>query len=161
MWKRAKLVPIVKPGKEDSEDVTKFGLISLLNIEGKIMEKILITRINNWAYSANFLNNNQYGFIPQRSTIDASMAVKNIVDEGFKAGEVRKLVNLDIKTAFDSAWWPNILKSLQYCGWPRNLYYLIKSYLNQRSAILSTNSIKMDRDISRGCPQGSCCGPGL
>jgi hypothetical protein len=58
-WKRAKLIPIVKPGKEDSEEVTKFRPISLLNIEGKITEKILITRINYWAYSTNFLNNNQ------------------------------------------------------------------------------------------------------
>jgi hypothetical protein len=87
-WKRAKMVPIVKPGKEDSEEVTKFRPMSLLNIEGKIMEKILITRINYWAYTTNFLNNNQYGFTPQRSTIDAAMAVKNIVDERLKAGEV-------------------------------------------------------------------------
>jgi hypothetical protein len=76
-WKRAKLIPIVKPGKEDSQKVTKFRPISLLNIEGKIMEKILITRINDCAYSTNFLNNNQYGFTTHRSTIDAAMAVNN------------------------------------------------------------------------------------
>jgi hypothetical protein len=64
-WKRAKLIPIVKPGKEDSEEVTKRGPISLLNMEGKILEKLLRTRINYWAYSINFLNNNQYGF-PRR-----------------------------------------------------------------------------------------------
>jgi len=63
-WKRAKLMPIVKPGKEVSEEVTKFRPISLLNIEGKIMEKMLISRINYWAYSTNFLNDNQYGFTP-------------------------------------------------------------------------------------------------
>jgi hypothetical protein len=67
------------------------------------MEKILITKINYWVYSTNFLNNNQYGFTPQRSTIDATMAVKNIVDEGLKAGEVLILVSLDIQTAFDAA----------------------------------------------------------
>jgi hypothetical protein len=89
------------------------------------------------------------------------MAVNNIVDEGLKAGEVIILVSLDIKTAFDAAWWPNILKSLQDSGCPKNLFYLVKSYLNERSAILSTNSIKKERPISRGCPQGSCCGPGL
>jgi len=48
-WKCAKLIPIVKPGKEDSEEVTKFRPISLLNVEGKIMEMILISRINYWA----------------------------------------------------------------------------------------------------------------
>jgi hypothetical protein len=80
------------------------------------MEKILITiRINYWAYSTNFLNNNPFGFTPQRSTIDAAMAVKNIVDEGLKAGEVIILVSLDIQTAFDAAWCRNILKSLQDC----------------------------------------------
>ena len=136
-WKRAKLIPIVKPGKEHSEELTKFRPISLLNIEGKILKNLLITMINYWAYSTNFLNNNQYGFTPQRSTIDAAMAVKNIVDEGLNAGEVIILVSLDIQTAFDAAWWPNILKSLQDCGCPKNLFYLVKSYLNQRSAIVN------------------------
>jgi hypothetical protein len=151
-WKRAKLIPIVKPGKEGSEDVMKFRPISRLNIERKVMEKILITRINYWAYSTNFINN-QYGFIPQRSTIDAAMAVKNFVDEGLNAGEIIVLGSLGVKGAFDAAWWPNILKSLQDCGCPRNLYYL-KSYLSQRTTILSTNSIRMERETSRGCPQG-------
>lgn len=54
----------------------------MLNIEGKIMEKVLITRINYLAYSTNLINHNQYGFTPQ-STIDAAMAVKDFV-EGMK-----------------------------------------------------------------------------
>ena len=93
--------------------------------------------------------------------VDAAMAVKNIVDEALLAGEVIILVSLDIKTAFDAAWWPNILKSLQDMGCPRNLYYLTKSCLHQRTAILSTNTIKLERQITKGCPQGSCCSPGL
>ena len=158
--KRAKLIPIVKPGKEESEEVTNVRPISLLNVEGKIMKKTLISIINYWSYSTSFLNNNQYGFTTQRSIIDAAMAVKYIIDEGLKAGEVVILVCLDIRTGFDTAWWTNILKSLQDFGCPKNLYYLIKSYFNQGTAILSTNSIKKQRSISRGCPQGSCLGSG-
>ena len=121
-WKRAKLIPIVKPAKEQSEEVKKFRPISLLNIEGKILEKLLITRINYCAYSTNFLNNNQYGFTPQRSTRDATMAVQNTVDEGLNAAEVIVLVSLDILTAFDAAWWPNIL-SLQDFGCPKKICF--------------------------------------
>ena len=73
-----------------------------------------MSRINYWAYSTNFINTNQYGFAPRRSTVDAVMAVKNIVDEALIAGEVIIPVSLDIKTAFDAAWWRNILKSLQH-----------------------------------------------
>jgi hypothetical protein len=39
-WKRAKLIPISKPGKKkklNNEDVSKFCPISLLNIGGKIL----------------------------------------------------------------------------------------------------------------------------
>jgi len=93
-----------------------------LNIEEKILKNLLITMINYWAYSTNFLNNNQYGFTPQRSTIDAAMLVKNMVYEGLNAGEVIIPVSLDIQTAFDATWWPNILKSPQDCGCPKSLF---------------------------------------
>jgi len=67
------------------------------------MEKILVTRINYWAYFTRFISNNQYGFTPQKSTTDAAMAVKNFVEEGLKAGEVIVLVGLDVRGAFDAA----------------------------------------------------------
>ena len=92
-----------------------------------------------------------------KKTIDAAMAIKDFV-QGLAAGEVIALVSLD---AFDSAWWPGILKELRERRCPKNLYELTKSYFTQRSASLSTNSLRTEKEISRGCPQGSCCGPGF
>jgi Reverse transcriptase (RNA-dependent DNA polymerase). len=159
-WKRVKLIPITKPEKERSEDVSKFRPISLLNVGGKIVEKVLINRINH-VFSRNFMNNYQYGFTPQRSTIDAAMEMKVFVRNGLAAGDDIVLVSLDVKGAFDAAWWPSILNWLRECDCPRNLYDLTKSYLSQRAATLSTNNVRMEEDVSRGCSQGSCCGPGL
>jgi hypothetical protein len=48
----------------------------------------LINRINHHIYSTEFLNKYQYGIIPQTSTIDAIMAVKEFVHEGFSKGEI-------------------------------------------------------------------------
>jgi len=45
-WKIAKIIPIIKPGKENSTDPTKYRPFSLLNIGGKVLEKLLINRIN-------------------------------------------------------------------------------------------------------------------
>ena len=50
-WKKAKIIPIVKPGKEGSDDVNKFRPISLLDSGGKVLEKLLINRINHHMYS--------------------------------------------------------------------------------------------------------------
>jgi hypothetical protein len=40
-WKRAKVIPIVKPGKETCDDITKYRPISLINTAAKVLEKIL------------------------------------------------------------------------------------------------------------------------
>jgi hypothetical protein len=86
-WKRTKLFPITKPDKDNSKDVTNFRPISLINTGGKVLEKILINRINHHVFAQNYMNNNQYGFTPQKSKIDRAMAVKNVVLDGLKAGD--------------------------------------------------------------------------
>jgi hypothetical protein len=62
------------------------------------------------------MNNYLYGFTQQKSSTNAAVAMKDFVEEGMKAGGVLVLVSLDVKDAFDAAWWPSILKSLQPCG---------------------------------------------
>ena len=161
IWKRAKIIPITKPDTQNSPDVTKYRPISLLNIGGKILEKALINRINHHMNSTEFLKKNQYGFIPQTSTIDAIMAVKTFVQEGFSRGEITVTVSLDVEGAFNSAWWPSVLKNLQESGCPRNLFNLTKNYFSQRKATLATNNITIERAVSRGAPQGACLGPGI
>jgi hypothetical protein len=155
------LFPITKPGKENSEEVTKFHPVSLVNTGGKVLKNILINRINYHVYSHKLIKNNQFGFKPQRSTIDAAMVLKNFIIEDMAAGDIIVLVSLDVKGGFDTAWWPSILKELKDYGCPKNLYNLSKSYFSQRSAILSTNNIRLQREVTKGCPQGSCCGPGF
>jgi len=155
-WKRAKLITIRKPGKENSKDISKFHPISLLNIGRKVLEKVLINRINHHVFSHDLMNNSQYGSTPQRGTIDTAMVMKNFVEKGLVAQEVTVLVSLDVKGTFDAAWWPSILNGLKTCACPKNLYNLTKSYFSQQTAVLSTNN-RMERKVSKGCPQGSCC----
>ena len=67
------------------------------------------------------MKNNQYGFTPRRSTIDATMTVKDFVEEGLVAGELIVLVSLVVKGAFDAAWWRSILNGLKARGCPKHL----------------------------------------
>ena len=82
------------------------------------------------------MNTYQYGFTPQKSTVDAALEVKIFVKEGLAAGEVIALISLDVKGAFDAAFWPSILNGLRACGCPKNLYNLSKSYFRQCTAIV-------------------------
>jgi hypothetical protein len=143
--KKALVIPITKPGKAESEEAFKFRPISLLNTGGKVLEKLLVNRINHLVYSRGHMKKNQFGFKPQKSTIDLAMVVKEFVQESMAEGDVIALVSLDVQGAIDAAWWPAILKEMRDCGSPKNLYKLTKSYFTQRTAILATNSIRIEK----------------
>jgi len=72
IWKRTKLIPITKPGKDNCEDVTKFRPISLMYTGGKVLEKVLINRINHHVFSHNYMHSNQFGFTPKRAQMAQS-----------------------------------------------------------------------------------------
>jgi len=161
IWKRAKLIPIVKPGKETCEDMTKYRPISLLNTAAKVFEKVLISRIMYHVYSKNLMNTNQYGFTPQTSTVDVVMSLEDYVQSSIDDGQYVAAISLDVKGAFDAAWWPAILASLRQLRSPGNLYKLCGSYFKDRTAFLTMNNGMTQRNISKGCPQGSASGPGF
>jgi hypothetical protein len=127
-----------------------------------LLEKAMINRIKHHIYVTEYLKKkDQYGDIPQTSTIDAIMAVKEFVQEGFSRGNITATVSLDVERVFNSAWWPSVLKNLPENGCPRNLFNLTKNYFSQRNATLATNNITIEREVSKCDPQGSCLGPGM
>jgi hypothetical protein len=114
-----------------------------------------------YIYKIEYINDSQYGFTPQKSTIDAAMAVKQFIEPEFEKGKVVIMASLDGKGVFDAAWWPAILKGLRDAQCPQNLYQLTQDYLRERRAVISLNSSTIEKNITKGGPQGSCCGPGL
>jgi len=120
-WKVAKIIPITKPGKENSKDPSKYRPISLLNIGGKVLEKLLITRINHHLNKNGLLANSQYGFTPQKSTTDVVMEAKKYIQPELETRKIVIMTSLDITGAFDVVWWPSILKGLKNSSCPRYL----------------------------------------
>ena len=154
-------MPVVKPGKEKSTEVTKFRPISLLNIGGKMLEKLIIHRIMHHLYSNDMMGDKQFGVTSQKITLDACLAAKEFVSDSLGEGMDVVLVSLDVQDAFDAAWWPCITNALKDFHCPKNLYNLTKSYFNERTGTLAFNNIQIEKQISRGCPHGSYYGSGF
>ena len=62
----------------------------------KSSEKLLIDRINHHIFYHSLLNRNQYGFLPQKSTVDAAMAAKGFVRETLQQRNYVVMVSLDV-----------------------------------------------------------------
>jgi hypothetical protein len=80
------------------------------------------------------------------------MEVKNFIGESLRLKQSAVIVSLDVKGAFDAAWWPSILKQLRELKCPKNLYNLSASYFSSRKATLSINNYKTDKEVQKGCP---------
>jgi hypothetical protein len=117
-----------------------------------VLEKLLINRINHHVYSRGHMNENQFGFRLQKSTVDAAMAIKTFVQEILDVGEVISLISLDVQGAFDAACWPGFLRELKESKCPKNLYDLTMSYFTQRTVALTMNSLRTEKPVSRCCP---------
>jgi hypothetical protein len=98
------IITITKPGKEECNDVSKYRPISLLNVGGKLLERLMIDRILFHIYSNDLLSDNQYGFTPQIGTIDATMEVKNSIEESLRFKKNAQFSSVDVKGSFDAAW---------------------------------------------------------
>jgi len=98
----------------------------------------------------NLLNHNQFGFTHKKCTTDAAITVKEFIEEGLRKGLITILVSLDVKGAFDAAWWPSILMALKDFNCPSNVYYLTKSYFSHRIALMSTSTVKVEREVNKG-----------
>lgn len=112
LWKVGAVVMIPKnrPGPAVAKS---YRPITLLPIIGKILERIIASRIMGHIESLNLLHPSQYGFRSDHSTTDA------LCDLNAKLNSIRKshrravLISLDITGAFDSAKWSDIIAALQ------------------------------------------------
>jgi len=93
--------------------------------------------------------------------VDAAMEVSQYIELHLNRGGLAIIICLDVQGAFGSAWWLAILQRLRDIKCPRNLYYLVQDYKKWRKAVLTRNNHSVDKTITRGSPQGGCCGPGL
>lgn len=159
-WKIANVKIIPKPHCHN-RTANAYRPICLLPVMGKLLEKLIIDRIMYNLYNTNMLKGNQYGFTPQKSTEDAVLHVVNWANQTLRRRQFGLLISLDISGAFDNAWWPKIMSQLKKKGCPRNLYNLVKNYFSNRKVQLTIGTTTLMKDVNKGCPQGSCCSPGL
>ena len=156
--KIGKVTPIFKKG--NAEDVGNYRPVSTLPIFGKIFEKVIYTRIYNFAISQGILDKNQFGFRKSHSTSHAVNYSVKIIDESLKKKRHVLGIFIDLSKAFDTIDHATLLVKLDRYGIRGNANSLLKSYLSSRTQYTEVLGEKSDPLITKfGVPQGSVLGP--
>lgn len=157
-WKNAKLILLNKPDKP-SNNPRSYRPICLNSIFGKILERLLNSRLYHFLYKNKLFHPNQFGFTHNKSAINALYQLKNILIENKNANTHSVLISLDYQGAFDSLWYPFVLSYLKEHKCPSNLYKLLKSFFHNRSLTYASSVVERSQTLEIGCPQGSPISP--
>lgn len=164
-WKKQRLVLIPKGNKPPGEP-SSYRPICLLDTAGKVLERIIANRLEEFSEGTRGLSENQYGFRKMRSTVDAidvvvSTARTAIAGKRWKGGKKQycAIVALDVKNAFNSANWDRILDALSRMNVPGYIRRIISSYFSDRTLMYNTEVGPKTCNITGGVPQGSVLGP--
>ena len=154
-WKRARVITLLKSPDKERTHPRSYRPISLLSGLGKILERLLVGRLMSLMNGR--WNLAQYGFVEGRCTEDAWLRLKAHVSDA--TGKYAIGVFVDFKGAFDYLRWEVILDKIGSVGCPAPELNLWRDYFKDRSVLMTNGVSTVDRRVSRGCPQGSICGP--
>jgi hypothetical protein len=153
-WKEAKVVALLKPGK-DPKFPQNLRLISLLPSMGKVFEKVVLEIVKRHIGERNLLNASQFGFRARHSTTLQCMRLADHVTLHFNNMSTAA-VFLDIEKAFGTTWHPGVLCKLSKLQFLTSLIKRIGSFLSQRKfRVLVEGEMSTPRYMQAEVPQGS------
>jgi len=159
-WKRARVVLLRKAGKPEGEP-SSYRPICLLNVVGKVFETMLVARLEEHITSRGGLSPNPHGFRKAISTDDAVLKLQqNILAAiNFPSEKFCVAVSLDIRNAFNSIGWTEVMSALYILEVPNYLRRIFDSYFQGRTAETQVGNNSVEVRVTCGVPQGSVVGP--
>ena len=126
-WKAANVTPVFKKG--DKKDPTNYRPISVIPVLGKILERVMYTRLMTFLSENNILTQFQSGFRPNHSTEDVLIRTVEDWRRDVDQGKAIAAVFIDFSKAFDSIEHSLMLTKLQSIGVNNKALDWFKDYL--------------------------------
>ena len=157
-WKVAAITPIFK--KRDRRKVENYRLVSLLNIDSKILEKCIHIALYN--HFQNFLNKSQHRVVRKRSVQTNMLLFLKRIYEALGHDPQSEIIAFytDFSKAFDKVPHYELVQKLIDIGVGGCLLEILIDYLSDRRQYVRVdNTSSKILDITSGVPQGSLLFP--
>ena len=160
-WRDATMIPIPKIGKDKSK-ADSYRPISLTSCVGKLLERLINTRLTWYLEKEQIISTRQAGFRHHRSTEDQVAYLAQKIEDAFQDKKHTIAVWLDLEKAYDRVWKEGLKLKLHQYGITGHMYNWICQYLKNRKARVQNRRHKSrKKTIQEGVPQGGVLSPTL
>ncbi|CAF3542565.1 unnamed protein product [Rotaria socialis] len=150
------------PKKHPAPTPSDYRPISLLEVTGKLFERILNNRLLTFLIINNLMNPNQFGFRPGRSAEMALALITETIAQHKSQNHQVSVVQRDISHAFDTIWHDGLKYKLSNLNLPSPFLRLLCSYLTDRTGRVTLHGTHGPSfPIRAGVPQGGVLAPTL
>ena len=157
-WKLSTIVPL--PKLSQPKTASDLRPVALTPLPGKLLEKLICSRLQNWLNSNKLLTEVQHGFRKNKSTVSAIAKFLNDIYTIINQRRNPYIIFLDFKKAFDTVSQSKLLYKLKLMGLDLLTLQWFESYLtNRQQCVKINNSTSNLLPILYGVPQGSILGP--
>lgn len=158
-WKHGVIIPIAKPGKDQSQP-NNYRPIALTSNICKLMERMVMSRLVYAIEKENFFAAYQSGFRKGRNTMDSVICLESEIRKAQVNKEVLVGVFFDIEKAYDMMWREGLLIKLEKMEINGKMYNWIKNFLLKRTIQVRVGSaFSQIYKVENGTPQGSVSSP--
>ena len=146
-WRDAIIIPLLKAGKSGLEPL-HYRPIALTSSLGKLMERMVNSRLSWWFEKHDIFSNAQCGFRRHRSTVDHILALDTEIRASFKQRRHVGAVFFDIEAAYDTTWRLGILRKLLHYGVRGTMGLFLQNFLSDRFF-----RVRVGNELSERFPQ--------
>lgn len=157
-WKQGTITPIPKKG--DRTHLNNIRPITITHMCGKILEKIIAARLNDFCETNQIYSDFQMGFRRDRSTTAAITELVCNINCAMNVNEYTLCAFIDYKKAFDCVDFSVLFSKLLDIGiCNRNIEWFYDYFHNRTQCVRVGEHISSPRPVVCGVPQGSVLGP--
>ncbi|XP_055529426.1 uncharacterized protein LOC129721179 [Wyeomyia smithii] len=157
-WRQVKIIAIKKPDKP-AADHRSYRPIAMLSCIRKLLEKMILRRLDNWAETTNQLSETQFGFRRGKGPNDCLALLATEAEMALGSKQQMTSVFLDITGAFDSVSIEILSEKLHQRGFSPILTNFLINLLSEKHLLFNHGSSTITRTSYMGLPQGSCLSP--
>ena len=163
VYKSALVKPLLKKMSLDPDDLKNYRPVSNLSFLSKVLERLVLSQLNEHLNHNNLLNPLQSAYRPNHSTETALLRIVNDLLTAMDNNKICILTLLYLSAAIDTIDHQILLTRLQHSfGISGPALSWFSSYLSNRTHAVTINSLQSEHTrLHYGVPQGSVLGPVL